>query len=285
MTPDGRFGIAPDPSRSRHHVGFAGGSGITPMLSLIRTLLATEPGSRFTLVYGNRTVESIMFLEALQALKNRYIDRLALIHVLSDEPNEIDLLSGLLDAPRCRELLQTLIAPQSIDEAFICGPAPMMDAVESSLREAGVAADRIHIERFGSPGTTTQGGSGAGSANRAAAQSATQSATQNTKSPTASHPGEAAGSTVVIIADGKARQLRIAADGPSVLDAGLAAGANLPYACKAAVCCTCRARVLEGEVRMDRNYTLEPQEIAKGFVLTCQSHPVTDHVVISFDER
>ena len=285
MTPDGRFGISPDASRSRHHVGFAGGSGITPMLSLIRTLLATEPASRFTLVYGNRTVESIMFLEALQALKNRYIDRLALIHVLSDEPNEIDLLSGLLDAPRCRELLQTLIAPKSIDEAFICGPAPMMDAVESSLREAGVAADRIHIERFGSPGMATQGGPGADSAGQAAAQIATQSATQNTKSPPVAHPGEAAGSTVVIIADGKARHLRIAADGPSVLDAGLAAGANLPYACKAAVCCTCRARVLEGEVRMDRNYTLEPQEIAKGFVLTCQSHPVTDRVVISFDER
>ncbi len=281
MTPDGRFGIAPDASRSRHYVGFAGGSGITPMLSLIRTLLATEPASRFTLVYGNRNIESIMFLEALQALKNRYIDRMALINVLSDEPNEFDLLSGLLDAPRCRELLQTLIWPQSIDEAFICGPAPMMDAVEASLREAGVAADKIHIERFGSPGMATAGGSGAGSANQGAAQSVTQSA----KSPTASHPDEAIGATVVIIADGKTRQLRMASDGPSILDAGLAAGANLPYACKAAVCCTCRARVLEGEVRMDRNYTLEPQEIAKGFVLTCQSHPMTDHVVISFDER
>ena len=282
MTPDGRFGISPDASRSRHHVGFAGGSGITPMLSLIRTLLATEPGSRFTLVYGNRTVESIMFLEALQALKNRYIDRLALIHVLSEEPNEIDLLSGLLDAPRCRELLRTLISPQSIDEVFICGPAPMMDAVESSLREAGVAADRIHIERFGSPGAATPTGAGVGPASQAGA---TVAAAQNADSPPFAHLGEAIGATVVIIADGKTRHLGVACDGPSILDAGLAAGANLPYACKAAVCCTCRARVLEGEVRMDHNYTLEPQEIARGFVLTCQSHPVTDRVVISFDER
>ncbi len=273
MTPDGRFGVAPLADRSRHHVGFAGGSGITPMLSLIRTLLAAEPASRFTLVYGNRTVESIMFLEALAALKNQYIGRLALIHVLSDEPNEIDLLSGLLDVARCRELLRTLISPQSIDEAFICGPAPMMDAVEASLREAGVAAEKIHIERFGTPGLSVS----IGSAQHAGAQ--------GTDLPAAEQTGEAIGATVVIVANGKTRQLRIASDGPSILDAGLAAGANLPYACKAAVCCTCRARVLEGEVRMDRNYTLEPQEIASGFVLTCQSHPVTDRVVISFDER
>jgi ring-1,2-phenylacetyl-CoA epoxidase subunit PaaE len=273
MTPDGRFGVAPHADRSRHHVGFAGGSGITPMLSLVRTLLAAEPASRFTLVYGNRTVESIMFLEALAALKNRYIGRLALIHVLSDEPNEIDLFSGLLDLARCRELLRTLISPQSIDEAFICGPAPMMDAVEASLHEAGVAAEKIHIERFGTPGPAASIASGQ------------QAVTAGTSLPPIPHACEAIGASVVIISDGKTRQLHIASDGPSILDAGLAAGANLPYACKAAVCCTCRARVLEGEVKMDRNYTLEPQEIAKGFVLTCQSHPVSDRVVISFDER
>lgn len=273
MTPDGRFGVAPLGDRSRHHVGFAGGSGITPMLSLIRTLLAAEPASRFTLVYGNRTVESIMFLEALAALKNRYIGRLALIHVLSGEPNEIELLSGRLDLARCRELLRTLISPPSIDEAFVCGPAPMMDAVEASLREAGVAAEKIHIERFGTPGPAASIGT------------VVPSSMQSPQAPPAAHAGEAIGATVMIIADGKTRQLRMASDGPSILDAGLAAGANLPYACKAAVCCTCRARVLEGEVRMDRNYTLEPPEIARGFVLTCQSHPVSDRVVISFDER
>jgi ring-1,2-phenylacetyl-CoA epoxidase subunit PaaE len=273
MTPDGRFGVEPLAGRSRHHVGFAGGSGITPMLSLIRTLLAAEPASRFTLVYGNRTVESIMFLEALAALKNQYIGRLALIHVLSGEPNEIELLSGRLDLARCRELLRTLISPPSIDEAFICGPAPMMDAVEASLHEAGVAAEKIHIERFGTPGPVASIASGQ------------PAAALSTGLPPTAQTAEAIGATVVIIADGKTRQLRIACDGPSILDAGLAAGANLPYACKAAVCCTCRARVLEGEVRMDRNYTLEPPEIARGFVLTCQSHPVSDRVVISFDER
>jgi len=273
MTPDGRFGVAALADSSRHHVGFAGGSGITPMLSLIRTLLAAEPASRFTLVYGNRTVESIMFLEALAALKNQYIGRLALIHVLSGEPGEIDLLSGRLDLARCRELLRTLISPKSIDEAFVCGPAPMMDAVEASLREAGVAAEKIHIERFGTPGPAASIGA------------VEPSSMRSTQAPPGAHTGEAIGATVMIIADGKTRQLRIASDGPSILDAGLAAGANLPYACKAAVCCTCRARVLEGEVRMDRNYTLEPPEIARGFVLTCQSHPVSDRVVISFDER
>ncbi|MEI6548527.1 MAG: 1,2-phenylacetyl-CoA epoxidase subunit PaaE [Burkholderiales bacterium] len=273
MTPDGRFGVEALADSSRHHVGFAGGSGITPMLSLIRTLLAAEPASRFTLVYGNRTVESIMFLEALAALKNQYIGRLALIHVLSGEPGEIDLLSGRLDLARCRELLRTLISPKSIDEAFVCGPAPMMDAVEASLREAGVAAEKIHIERFGTPGPAASIGA------------VEPSSMRSTQAPPGAHTGEAIGATVMIIADGKTRQLRIASDGPSILDAGLAAGANLPYACKAAVCCTCRARVLEGEVRMDRNYTLEPPEIARGFVLTCQSHPVSDRVVISFDER
>jgi ring-1,2-phenylacetyl-CoA epoxidase subunit PaaE len=244
MTPDGRFTTDLDPARARRYVGFAGGSGITPMLSLIETILSTEPASAFTLVYGNRTVASIMFLERLEELKNSYMDRLRLVHVLSDEPQEVDLLSGLLDEARCGELMRTVLAGEAIDEAFVCGPAPMMDAAEAALRAAGVPQASIHVERFGTPAAK-----------------------------------------VVIVIDGKERHLRVPFEGQAILDAGLAAGAALPYACKGGVCCTCRAKVLEGEVRMDKNYTLEPKEIADGFVLTCQAHPVSERVVVSYDER
>jgi ring-1,2-phenylacetyl-CoA epoxidase subunit PaaE len=260
MTPDGRFFTNLDPDcGGRHYVGFAGGSGITPMLSLIKTTLATEPRSTFTLVYGNRSVASMMFLETLEELKNRYIERLRLHHVLSDEAQEIELFNGMLDAAKCRALLQTVIPATSIDEAFICGPAPMMEAAERALRDAGVPAGRIHVERFGTPAAAV---------------------------PVARPPAvDGPTAEVTIVVDGKARRLAVPFDGQPILDAGLAAGANLPYACKGGVCCTCRARVLEGEVRMDRNYTLEAHEVAAGFVLTCQSHPVSERVVLSYDER
>jgi ring-1,2-phenylacetyl-CoA epoxidase subunit PaaE len=260
MTPDGRFFTELDASRARHYAGFAGGSGITPMLSLIKTLLAAEPKSGFTLVYGNRTVSSIMFLETLEELKNVYMDRLRLVHVLSDEPQEVELLSGLLDASRCGELMRTVLKAEAIDEAFICGPAPMMDAAEAALLEAGVPRERIHIERFGTPSAASA-------------------------PPPPPLADDAPASRVIVIVDGKERHLRVPFEGQAILDAGLAAGADLPYACKSGVCCTCRARVLEGEVRMDKNDTLEPGEIAQGFVLTCQAHPVSERVVVSYDER
>ncbi len=259
MTPDGRFFTPLDPLQRKRYVGFAGGSGITPMLSLIRTALATEPRSEFTLVYGNRSVSSIMFLEQLEELKNRYLERLRLYHVLSDEGQEAQLFAGLLDQPKCDEILRTLIPVASVDEAFVCGPAPMMDAVERSLAAAGLDPGQIHVERFGTPADSA---------------------------PAAVEPDEdAPHAEVVLIVDGKQRKLRVPFAGQAILDAGLASGANLPYACKAGVCCTCRARVLEGEVRMDKNFTLEEQEIARGFVLSCQSHPVSERVVISYDER
>lgn len=260
MTPDGRFFAPLDPALARHHVGFAGGSGITPMLALIKETLAVEPGSRFTLVYGNRTVPAIMFAEELEDLKNRYLGRLTLYHVLSDDAQDIDLFNGLLDTDKCRAFLATLLPAAAIDTAFICGPAPMMDAAEAALLEAGVAREKIHIERFGTP--LPQAGA----------------------VPVAVDDG-APKAQVVLIADGKERALRIPYAGISVLDSGLHAGMNLPYACKGGVCCTCRARVLEGEVKMDKNYTLEPHEIEAGFVLTCQCHPVSERVVISYDER
>jgi ring-1,2-phenylacetyl-CoA epoxidase subunit PaaE len=261
MTPDGRFTVEPQPAKARHHVGFAGGSGITPMMSLVGTLLEAEPESRFTLVYGNRGSTTIMFIEELEDLKNRYMGRLRLYHVLSEEPHEVELFNGLLDQARCLEFLSTLIAPGSIDEAFVCGPDPMMNAVEAALRETGVPPARIHIERFGVPLP-------------AAGSLAPASITD-----------DAPRAEVELTVEGKTRRLRVAYDGLAILDAGLAAGMNLPYACKGGVCCTCRARVLEGEVRMDRNYTLEQGELEDGFVLTCQSHPVSARVVISYDER
>lgn len=265
MTPDGRFFTPLDAGQSKHYVAFAGGSGITPVLSLIKTTLATERASRFTLVYGNRTINSIMFIEELEDLKNRYLDRLSLYHVLSDEAQDIALFNGLLDRARCDALLSNLIPASAIDEAFVCGPEPMMDAAEAALLAAGVAKENIHIERFGVPMPAS------------APKDLTASA------QAAGHTGEL--TDVEIIINGKSRHLKVPRSGAGILDAGLAAGIDLPYACKGGVCCTCRARVVEGSVRMDKNYTLEDWETAKGFVLTCQSHPTSERVVVNYDDR
>ncbi|MGH1361524.1 MAG: 1,2-phenylacetyl-CoA epoxidase subunit PaaE [Burkholderiaceae bacterium] len=261
MTPDGRFFTPLSPANPRHYTGFAGGSGITPMLSLIATTLEVEPQSRFTLIYGNRDLQSIMFIEALEGLKNRFMDRFRLIHILAEEPQDVPLFNGLLNQEKCAALLSNLVPAASIDHAFICGPGPMMDAAEAALLAAGVAPQAISIERFGTPNP-----SGAPPA------ATTISA-------------DAPASEVTIISDGKSRVIRVPFEGTSILDAGLLKGANLPYACKGGVCCTCRAKIVEGEVTMARNFTLEQWEIDKGFVLTCQSSPVTDKVVVNYDER
>lgn len=271
MTPDGRFGIAFAPQGRRHYLGIAGGSGITPMLALIKTALETEPAGRFTLIYGNRTVGSIMFLEELEGLKNRWMERLSIFHVLSEETTEIDLLNGLLDRARLSRFFERAIEPSALDCAFVCGPAPMMAAAEEALAEAGVARDRIRIERFASPDAPGVMPAPAPKPVEAALASATGR--------------EAAGARVTIVVDGKARAISVPFDGPSILDTAMAAGIGLPYACKAGVCCTCRARVLEGKVQMDKQYSLEQHELDSGFVLSCQAHPVTAQVRLSFDER
>ena len=268
MTPEGRFFTAIDAARGRHYVAFAGGSGITPVLSNIKTLLEAEPASRFTLVYGNRAVGAIMFAEELEDLKNRYLGRLCLYHVISDEVQEIELFNGLLNEAKCARFLDTLVPAAGIDVAFVCGPAPMLDAAEAALTKAGVAKDRIYIERFGTP---PSGGTKDG---------LPQVGTVKPKVATSTATAE-----VHVLLHGKTRILKVPFEGEVVLDAGLHAGLDLPYACKGGVCCTCRARVLEGEVRMDKNYTLEAKELAQGFVLTCHSHPVSPKVVMSYDER
>ncbi|HTD04959.1 1,2-phenylacetyl-CoA epoxidase subunit PaaE [Undibacterium sp.] len=261
MPPDGRFFTELNPQQARHYVAFAAGSGITPVLSIIKTTLASEPLSRFTLIFGNRNVDSILFCEELEDLKDQYLDRFILHHILSRAPNEIELHHGRIDAKKMAALLQ-LMPAAGIDHAFICGPNDMIDCVESSLLAAGVPRRQIHTERFGTP----------------VAKSA----------PTAGETTPAADAGTValtVILDGKRHGLRLPRQGASVLDVALQAGLDLPYACKGGVCCTCRAKLMDGKVVMEKNYTLEEWEVAQGFVLTCQSHPRSDNITVSFDER
>ena len=260
MTPDGRFHVPLDPATSRHYVAFAAGSGITPVLSLIRTTLAMEPNSRFTLVYGNRSVDTIIFSEALEDLKNQYLSRFTLYHVLSRQPQEVDLLHGRLDRERVGRFLGSLIPIDDIDAAFVCGPASMIDEVEEAIKAAGLDPHRIHAERFGVP-------------------------LGPRRETPVSLEGQTGTAELVVVLDGKQHKMRLPLGNAKVLDTALAAGLDLPYACKGGVCCTCRAKVLEGEVEMEKNYTLEPWEMEKGFVLTCQARAVTPRVVVSYDER
>lgn len=259
MPPEGRF--TPRVRDARHRVGFAAGSGITPLLSIIATTLEQERDARFTLVYCNQRVGSIMFAEALADLKDRHPTRLALVHLLSRQPQEVPLLNGRLDADKARALLHGLLAGVAIDEAFVCGPAGMIDGVAAALREAGLADDQVHAERFFATDTV---------AGQAIPERPTGTFSSNI--------------ALEVTLDGKLHRLAMA-PGERVLEVALAAGLDLPYACKAGVCCTCRARVLEGQARMERNFTLEPAEVARGFVLTCQATPTTARLAVSFDER
>lgn len=261
MPPEGRFFVPLDPANAKHYVAFAAGSGITPVLALLKTTLAREPRSRFTLIYGNRALDSVIFNEALENLKDKHLARLALYHVFSRDPQQVELFNGRLDRAKVAQFLDTLLAPGSIDEAFVCGPDPMMADAQAALEAHGVARARIHVERFGVPAPR---GADRPAPGKVAARDAAQ---------------------VTVIVDGTRYHFALAADGPSVLEAALKAGADLPYACKAGVCCTCRARLVEGEVRMDANYTLEDDEVARGFRLTCQSHPVTRALVLDYDQR
>jgi ring-1,2-phenylacetyl-CoA epoxidase subunit PaaE len=257
MTPEGRFFTPLDAGHAKHYVAFAAGSGITPVLSLIRTVLGREPRSRFTLVYGNRRLASTMFNEALWELKDRYVSRFVIYNVFSREEQEVDLFNGRIDAAKARAFLEALIPAGGIDEAFVCGPASMIDEVEGALIAVGVERDHVHVERFGVPG--------------AAALPVDDA--------------EAAEARVALIIDGARREIDFHRGQHSILDAGRAAGIDLPFSCKGGMCSTCRGKLLEGEVKMAKNYALEPHEVAAGFVLTCQSYPMTGRVVISFDDR
>lgn len=264
MPPDGRF-ISQRP-RAIHRVGFAAGSGITPILSLLATTLEEQAESKFTLVYGNRRMNSVMFNESLQDLKDRYPDRLTLIHVLSRQAQEAPLMEGRIDEAKVRDIVQALLPAASMDEVFICGPEAMIEATEKSLLAVGVPANRIHSERFTSP---TLEALPAGERQKAVLGSSGQS------------EGEIA---LTVVLDGKSHEMRMRPD-EHVLDVALASGLDLPYSCKGGVCCTCRAKVMQGAVVMDKNFTLESWEESQGFVLSCQARPTTSSVVISYDER
>ena len=270
MPPQGRFFVPLAPEARRHHLGIAGGSGITPILSIMKTVLAREPLSRFTLIYGNRRQQSTMFKEEIEDLKNRWLTRLVLHHVFSDEPTDSPINHGLMNREKIGEFLRTLVRPGTIDHAYICGPFMMNDEAEAALIAAGVPEDRIHIERFGVPPSAAAAGA-AGEAAGAVVHEA--------------RPEDADRCRVTLIRDGLTREFDFRKDDPSVLDAASAAGLEVPFSCTSGVCGTCRAKVIDGQVRMTRNFALEKHEVEAGFVLTCQAHPLTDRLVLSFDDR
>lgn len=259
MTPTGRFGLAHAPGKGRHHVAFAAGSGITPVLSIARDVLAREPDSNFTLFYGNRATDTILFRGALEDLKDRYLSRFSVFHVLSREQQDLAALNGYVDAEKVQKWLRDVVPVNRIDHAFICGPEAMLETVEATLREAGIRAEKIHTERF----ISARGGK------------PQVKPTVDEKAPPAH--------IATLIVDGKQRDVPVA-EGEAVLDAALRAGMDLPFACKGGMCSTCRAKVLEGEVEMALNYALEPWETEAGFVLTCQSHVKTPRVVVDYDQ-
>lgn len=264
MAPQGRFFVPIEPAAQRHHVGIAGGSGITPILSIMKTVLAREPHSRFSLVYGNRSLKSTMFKEELEDLKDKYMTRLVLHHVFSDEHTDAPINMGLMNREKIAQFLATLVPAQGIDHSYICGPFQMNDEAEAALLAAGVPEERIHIERFGV---------------------AQQAAGQVGAVVHEAKPGDAEQARVVIIRDGLRREILFTKDQPSILDCASAAGLEVPFSCTSGVCGTCRAKLVEGEVRMERNFALDKKEVAAGFILTCQAHPTTERVVLSFDER
>lgn len=262
MPPVGKFYTELDPANNKNYVAFAAGSGITPVLSLIKTTLVTEPHSTFTLVYGNRNRSSIIFFEELEGLKNKFIDRFNLIHVLSREKTDASLNFGRINEEKLREL-EKLIDYSQTDEFFLCGPEEMIFAAKDFLEVKGIDKKHIHFELFTSPGQKT-----------------TKSKAQKTKAE------NGAKSNITVKLDGRTFSFDLPlSSNTTILDAALQQGADLPYACKGGMCCTCKARLLEGEVMMDVHWGLEEEEVEKGYVLTCQSHPKTENVVVDFDVK
>ena len=260
MPPHGSFTWDFDPACSRTYAGFAGGSGITPILSLLKTALTTEPGSRFLLFYGNRSTDTIMFLDEIASLKDRFMGRVQIFHFLEDEEGDLNLFNGRLDTGKMTEITGLLFDPGDIDAAFICGPGPMMDAVETGLVSAGVAADRVLTERFTVDKMSEE--------QLRAARELEQ---------------KAAGKPVVITLDGRRRKIAFDPSNETILENARASGMSAPFACKAGVCATCRAKVVKGEVTMIQNFGLSPEEVAQGYVLTCQAVPLSDEVELDFD--
>ncbi|MDQ2150215.1 1,2-phenylacetyl-CoA epoxidase subunit PaaE [Alcaligenaceae bacterium C4P045] len=263
MAPAGNFTAEFAPGRKRHYVAFAVGSGITPIFSLVKTALTIEPDSRFTLFFGNRASSSVLFREEIEDLKNRYMQRLSLVYIMSRETQDIELFNGRLDGAKVNELLTTWLRDDRIDDVFVCGPQTMTEDVVAALQARGIPKAQIRFELFGAP-----------KGPRA----------MRTGHDMADAPGRG-DCDVTVIQDGRSRQFFIKKNKDSVLDSALAQGIELPYSCKGGVCSTCRCKVIEGEVDMDANFALEDYEVARGFVLSCQSYPVSDKLVIDFDQE
>jgi ring-1,2-phenylacetyl-CoA epoxidase subunit PaaE len=259
MQPVGKFYTELSATNKKNYLAFAAGSGITPILSIIKTTLLTEPQSEFTLVFGNKNKNSIIFKEELEALKDKFIDRFRIVHILSRERTEAVINSGRINKEKLTALSK-LINYAATDEFFLCGPEEMIFTVKDFLEEKGVDKKKIHFELFTTPG-------------------------QNVKSEVGSKKSESEGpkSKITIKLDGRSIDFDLAFNSDCILDAALQQGADLPYACKGGVCCTCKAKLLEGEVQMDVHWGLEHEEIEQGFILTCQAHPVTEKVVVDFD--
>ncbi|GAB4286903.1 MAG: phenylacetate-CoA oxygenase/reductase subunit PaaK [Roseovarius sp.] len=262
MPPMGAFRVPPDPARARHLLAFAGGSGITPILSIIRTTLAREPRARVTLVYANKGVNTIMFREELEDLKNLHLGRFNLIHVLETDAQEIDLFTGLVTEEKCAQLFASgWVDAASADVALICGPEPMMLGIAGALRKAGLAEAQIKFELFASA----------------------QPGRLGRRPPAERGARAAAQARLSVTLDGATRSVTLARD-QSLLDAALAHDIDAPFACRAGVCSTCRCRVIAGEVEMRANHALEDYEVEKGYVLSCQAYALTDRVAIDYDQ-
>lgn len=260
MTPMGRFTTPLDPAAARTYLAFAAGSGITPVLSILKTVLAREPKSRFVLVYGNRTVSSILFREDLEDLKNRHLGRLSIHHALSREPDESGLLTGRIDAALVEEVCRRLVDPKAVDAVFVCGPQGMIEAVRGALAAQGTDPARVHVELFTTDSATVR---------------------HEAAKPVEAAAGDACDVTVLL--DGKQKRFPMPFGGDVILDAAHRHGADLPYSCKSGVCCTCRAKLVEGRVDMAQNHSLEAWEVEAGYILACQSRPLTGRVVVDFD--
>ncbi|MDC8758625.1 1,2-phenylacetyl-CoA epoxidase subunit PaaE [Janthinobacterium fluminis] len=261
MPPMGHFNVPLAADNRKHYLAFAAGSGITPILSIIKTTLQSEPHSRFTLFYGNRASSSVIFKEELSDLKDNYLERLNLAYVMSREQQDIELFNGRITQEKCEQFLRHWIRIEDFDHAFICGPEDMMLGVSAALQAAGMPKQNIKIELFAASIPKHQ------HQPRARSDAQAQLATQ-----------------VTVIMDGNHTTFTMERDKESILDAGLRQGIDMRYSCKGGVCSTCRCKLVDGKVDMDVNYALEDYEIARGFVLSCQSFPVTDSVVVDFDQ-
>lgn len=260
MPPVGNFYTDLDPQQKKNYIAFAAGSGITPVISIIKTALRAEPKSQFTLVYGNRDKNSIIFKEDLEALKDKFIDRFRIIHILSRERTEAPINSGRIDSNKLSDLTK-LVNYKFVDEFFICGPEAMIFCVKDFLESNGIEKKKVHFELFTTPGEK-----------------------KNTKRKVAGpRTEEGPTSKITVKLDGISFDFDLGLNAEPILDAALKQGADLPFACKGGVCCTCKARLIEGEVDMEVHWGLEQEEIDKGYILTCQSHPKTERVVVDFD--